>query len=212
MEKEINARLGAGAAAWNRYKYTVFTNKHLSLRSKITMFKVAVIPALLYAAEVWIPTKADLHRITVRYNSYVRQLLGVRWWQHRSTDECLSICHLPRMERYIASRCLRWFGHVSRMPPERMPTWVLKPVFAAEIRGTRKLPNAKQWESHVRDCKVIAINHYPKRQVPRPDDIVQFRDEWRVFSAPIDISHSWNRYERSAFFQLHREGTITVRT
>ena len=47
---------------------------------------------------------------------------------------------LDSMDKYIARRQLRWLGHVSRMPFDRLPRRLLSTIFMASLQETKGCP------------------------------------------------------------------------
>jgi exonuclease III len=211
MDTEISTRVSSAHNAWNKYKYTVFLNKHLSMRTRVMMFKVTIVTALLYGAEAWAPTKDQWNRLEVVYNTLIRKMLGVQWWQHKSTEDVLSIARLPPFERYLASRTLRWQGHVARMSPDRFPTYVTddEEKFEDLPAGVCK-KKALRYASWTQQCQWatrIAVGYYPSRKVPHAKDIILDRDKWRYFTAPNDSGTSWDNEQRSNWINAFTSAT-----
>jgi hypothetical protein len=208
MDAEISTRVSSAHAAWLKYKHTVFLNRHLSLRTRVTMFKVTIVTALLYGAEAWAQTVMQQRRLEVVYNTLIRQMLGVRWWHRRSTEQVLSVARLPKFERYVAARTLRWQGHVVRMPAGRFPKLVMDDSgsFVTAPRGGRVM-NIATWAKQCVKATEIAINYFPSRPVPHATDIIADRTKWRYFTAPNDAGTSWDSSQRSAWIAAHRHGT-----
>jgi len=217
-DAELSARTASAHHAWSKYKYTVFLNKHLSLRTKVMMFKVTIVTCLLYCAETWAPTELQKAKLTVVYNRYLRQMLGVQPWQNRSTDEVLSIARLPPFERYIASRCTRWYGHVQRMGPERIPKILVDRPYPLHADPTLDAPlgpmvarHVKTWAKHLTWSIDQSVKYFPRPMVPFPQDIVADRESWRTFTAPNDGGTSWDLVERQRFFAQFYARSARVR-
>jgi len=217
MDTEVGARVASAHAAWNKYKNTVFLNKHLSLRTRVMMFKVTIVTALLYGAEAWAPTQKHVQRLTVTYNTFLRSMLSIKWWDRRSTTEVLSIARLPPFARYVASRTLRWQGHVARMPLGRFPPLVVDDTTAFRslpvgVTKGKTVPKLSSWKGQCTNAADIAISMYPFRKVPHPADIIQDRDKWRMFTAPTDSGTSWDDKRRNAYLHALRHETTVEET
>ena len=69
------------------------------------------------------------------------------WIHHISTKNLEKELGLDSMNTYIARRQLRWLGHVSRMPFDRLPRRMLSSWLPApRCTGAQRWPMAEQWK------------------------------------------------------------------
>jgi hypothetical protein len=189
LDREIGVRLSTAAKSFAKYKYTAFRNDQLSLESRIRLFQTTVVPALLYAAETWTLTTAQKRRLEVAYNKYVRDILNIRWWQHRTTEEVLRIADLPPFERYLASRTLRWYGHVRRSPPNSLLHYCLTPRIVSIVGNMQ--PSTRLMRC-VNEAINVCVKYYPYAYVPHAEDIVlnqvanlhSYERRWSIVELP----------------------------
>ena len=169
------------------------------------IFKVAVLPALLYCAETWDATEAQLSGLRVQYNNFLRDITGSKWWQYQSTEDLLFTTHMPPFERYTASRVLRWFGHVERMDiTHRDAKLFLSPdLLDCEEQQPTAIRSARRttFKTAVDRAMRTAIQFYPDDFVPTPLDIVTNRVEWRKFSSAHDDGTTWDFKKRTLFYE-----------
>ena len=84
---------------------------------------------LLYGSEHWCLTESMYRKLRVFHARCVRTICRVNLQHvrlHRiSTAELLVRTGLNSIDVYITRRQLRWLGHVSRMPSDRLPRKML---------------------------------------------------------------------------------------
>lgn len=125
LDAEISCRIGKACKVWNGLRGPVFHSKGLRTATKLTVFKGAVLPALLYGAETW-PVKEEHVR---RLQSFLLQCLRQITKQPRHCRKpgyiLLKETKFLPMEIQLRKARLRWLGHVRRMGDERIPLWAL---------------------------------------------------------------------------------------
>ena len=142
--------------------------------AKARYYETCVVAALLYGAEAWRLTKRLRSQLQSFHNMKIRQMAGVTKWHTRRYRIKIEVLEkrlgVQPLEWYLASRALRWVGHVSRMGPERLPMrlafgWVeLKrqsggqaATFASTTKEhlrVLKMPTAeKEWLPLTRDAR-----------------------------------------------------------
>uniref|UniRef100_A0A914X542 Endonuclease-reverse transcriptase n=1 Tax=Plectus sambesii TaxID=2011161 RepID=A0A914X542_9BILA len=90
------------------------------------VFRATTIPALLYGSETWTLLQADSKRLEVFQMRCLRRILGVSLRDKLKNDIIRTRCERqPTIKDQIKQRCLRWFGHVCRMPQHRLPNRAL---------------------------------------------------------------------------------------
>ena len=89
------------------------------------MYMVLVLTVLLYGCEAWALTTRLWQRLQSFHERCVRVIAGVNMWHvqaYRITSaEYLERAGINCIETYVHRRQLRWIGHVSRMPWDRLP-------------------------------------------------------------------------------------------
>ena len=97
------------------------------LITKLKVFKAVLLPTLLYACETWTVYQRHAKKLNHFRLSCLRKLLKIRWQDKIPDTEVLKKAQL------------RWTGHVTRMPDERLP----KKVLYGELQeGKRSQKNA----------------------------------------------------------------------
>jgi hypothetical protein len=86
----------------------------------IKIYKIVILPVVLYECETWSLTLREEHRLRVFENTVLRRIFGPKREEEGSCrkshdDELHSLYSLPNTVRMIKSRRMRWAGHVARM-------------------------------------------------------------------------------------------------
>ena len=111
-------------------------------------YRAIIIPTLLYASESWVITAKDEKALEAFYHSCTRSILGItrkqQFNQYISTQTILHKLHLPPITTLLDQNCLRWAGHVARMPYTRLPRIMLNSwTSKSRPRGAPKLTYAR---------------------------------------------------------------------
>ena len=114
----------------------MFRSPAIDKRVKAVVYKAVVLTVLLYGCEVWGLTKRLWQKLRSFHMDCVRTIGGIHMWHvqeyHISNPTILERTELRNIEVYVYRRQLRWLGHVSRMPWDRLPrkflsSWVYSP-------------------------------------------------------------------------------------
>jgi hypothetical protein len=97
-------------------EYSVFSSYVKHVKSKI--YKVVILPVVLYGCESLSLTLKEEHRLRVFENRVLRRIFGsnrdeVTGGRRKLRNEKLHVS--PSITRMIKSRRMRWAGHVVRM-------------------------------------------------------------------------------------------------
>jgi hypothetical protein len=95
---------------------------------KIKIYKIVILPVVLYGCETWSLTLREEHRLRVFENRVLR-IFGPKReedgsWRKLHNDKLHSLYSSPNIVRVIKSIKMRGAGHVARMEEERF-YWVL---------------------------------------------------------------------------------------
>ena len=98
---------------------TIWSDKHISLSSKIRLMRSLVISVLLYACETWTLTADILKKLQATEMRCFRKLLGISYRDHITNDAVRdrirqAIAPCDDILTTVKKRKLKWFGHVSR--------------------------------------------------------------------------------------------------
>ena len=143
MEREMDRQYGAASAVIRALYRTVVVKRGLSQKAKLSIYQSIFVPTLTYGHELCVVTERMRSRIQVAEMSFLRRVAGlsfIGWGAQTSGGSSEVEPLLLRVERGQ----LRWFGHLIRMPPGRLPLEVFR------ARPTGKRPRGRP-RTHWRD-------------------------------------------------------------
>jgi hypothetical protein len=95
----------------------------ISKNLKIKIYKIVILPVMLYGCKTWSLTLGEEHRLRVSENRVLRKIFGPKReedgsWRKLHNDELHNLYSSPNIVRVIKSRRMRWAGHVACMGGE----------------------------------------------------------------------------------------------
>ena len=105
------ARIAKASAAFGRLRGSVWDRSGIRLDTKLKVFKVVVLPTILYACQTWTVYQRHAKRLNHLHTSCLRIQ-----WQDRIPDT--EVLKRAGMQSVHTLAQLRWTGHVTRMPEE----------------------------------------------------------------------------------------------
>ena len=123
-DDEVTARTAKASVALGRLRTNVWERNGIRLDAKLKVNKAVVLPTLLYAYETW----TVYQRHAKKFNHYLnclRKLLKIRWQDKIPDTEVQKEAKMQSVYTLLKLAQLRWTGHVTRMPGERLPKKVL---------------------------------------------------------------------------------------
>jgi hypothetical protein len=149
---------------------------------KIKIYKIVILPVVLYGSETWSLTSREEYRLRVFENGVLRGIFGPKRkeegsWIKLHNDELLSLHYSPNIVRVIKSRRMRWAGHVARMEEGRG----IYGVLIGRRKGKRPLGRPRRrWEDNIKmDLREIEIDEANWIHLARD------RVQWRAFMNTI---------------------------
>ena len=97
----------------------------LSKNLKIKIYRIIILPVVLYGRETWSLTLREETKLRVLENTVLRRIFGPRRdevtgdWRILHNEDLNDLYSSPNMARVIKSKRMRWAGHVSHMGEER---------------------------------------------------------------------------------------------
>ena len=93
----------------------VLRNRHLSARTKCTLYRAIVVNNLVYGSEAWVPKASQMRRLDVFHLRCLRHILGVSRLDHVTNRAILLKAKTDSVDVIARRYRLRWLGHVGRM-------------------------------------------------------------------------------------------------
>jgi hypothetical protein len=175
------------AAECLRICFSYLSKTHLLSRNvKVKIYKIVILPVVLYGCETWSLTLREEHRLRMFEKRVLRRIFGPRRdeemgeWRKLHKEEFHHLYSTPDTIRQVKSRRMRWAGHVARMGEERK---VYK-VLVGNSEGRRPLGRPRRrWEDGVRmDLRETDLGGVDWIR------LAQDRDRWRdVVSAVMNL-------------------------
>ena len=174
IDKELETRIGKAYSAFSSL-CRLWYNRNIRTCTKIRIYRAAVLTVLLYGCEAWTTTEAQNSRVEAFHQRCLRRILRIQWYKRVTNREVLERARIEPISKFIGNGRLRWFGHLVRMPEDRVPNrlyhWV--PSHGKRSRGRPR----KTWPSCVlNDFRDATGNSQSLRAITK---LATDRKEWR---------------------------------
>ena len=97
----------------------------IRLDTKLKVYKAVVLSTHLYACETWTVYQRHAKKLNHFNLGCLRKILKIRWQDKIPDTEVLKKANMQSVHTLLKLAQLRWAGHVTRMPDERLPKKVL---------------------------------------------------------------------------------------
>ena len=103
----------------------VLSSSFLSKNLKIKLYRIIILPVVLYGCETWSLTLREERKLRVSENSVLRRIFGLRRDEVRGerrklhNEELNNLFSSPNIFQVIKSRRMIWAGHVARRGERR---------------------------------------------------------------------------------------------
>ena len=173
QDAEIDARIGKASAVMRALHYSVVMKRELSKKAKLSVFRSIFVPILTYGHESWIMTDRIRSQVQASEMRFLRRIERLTLFDKVRSSEIRQSLNVEPVLLRIERSQLRWFGHVSRMPQERLP----KQALEAQLNTKRPVGRPRRrWSEQIED---LAWN----RLGLRPNElkaVVEDRGVWRL--------------------------------
>jgi hypothetical protein len=128
------------------------SSRLISKNPKNKIYKIVILPVVLYGCETWSLTLGEEHRLRIFENRVLGKIFGPKReedvsWRKLHNDELHSLYSSPNVVKVIKSRRMRWAGHVARMGEGRVVYRVL--VGRPEDKRLLGSPR-RRWEDNIK--------------------------------------------------------------
>ena len=122
--------------------------RELSKKAKLSIFKSVFVPILTYGHESWVMIQRMRSQVQASEMRFLRRIEGVTLFNKVCSSEIRESLNIEPLLLGIERSQLRWFGHVSRMPQERLP----KQALHAKANGRRPVGRPRtRWTDYIED-------------------------------------------------------------
>jgi hypothetical protein len=149
----------------------IWSDKKISLRSKIRLMRSLALSVFLYACESWTLTAELQRRIQSTEMRCYRKILGIHYTDHITNEEVRrkitnEIGPHEDLITTVKKRKLKWYGHISRTPG------LAKTILQGTVRGNRRRGGQrKRWEDNIQEWTGMGLAESQRA--------VEDRDRWR---------------------------------
>ena len=89
----------------------------ISLSTKLRLYRVFILPVILYGAETWSPTRQLARNLDAFDQWCLRRMLRISWRDRISNEEVRQRTDQPPLTDIIRTTRLKFFGHIARADP-----------------------------------------------------------------------------------------------
>ena len=172
LDNDVNARIGKAASVMSRLNTRVWTNRNLTLLTKLKVYQACVLSTLMYGSETWTTYARQETKLNVFHMRCLRRILNITWKDKITNSEVLRIAKSTTMYAMLSKRRLRWLGHVHRMGKGRIPKDLLYGQLESGTRPTGR-PYLRYKDTCKRDLKSAHI------EVDTWETMAPDRTKWR---------------------------------
>ena len=148
QDEELDTRIGKASAVMRALHYSVVMKRELSKKAKLSIFKAVFVPILTYGHVSWVMTKRARSQVQASEMRFSRKIEGVTPFNTVRSSEIRKSLDIEPLLLEIERSQLRCFGHVSRMPQERLP----KQALLAKANGRRPVERPRTtWTDYIED-------------------------------------------------------------
>ena len=129
IDAEINNRISKASSAFGKMREKVWERRGISLETKLKVYRVVALTTLLYGSETWTVYRRHEKILDHFHLRCLCNLLHICWQDKVPNTEVLQRANFPSITIITRKAQLRWVGHVSGMPDDRIP----KQLFYREL-------------------------------------------------------------------------------
>ena len=164
-ERDIAHTINTGWMKW-RTLSGVLCDAKIPIKTKGTVYKRAVRPAMLYGSECWAVRKCDEQKVHVAEMKMLRWAGGVTRLDRIRNDYIRGTFKVTQIQDKMRESRLRWYGHVMRRNEDHMTRRVMSIEDGVRSRGR---PLTTWTRTITNDLKALDLT----------SEMTQNRQQWR---------------------------------
>ena len=150
---------------------SVVVKRELSQKARLSIYQLIFVPTLTYGHELWVVIERPRSRVQVAEMSFLRRVAGLPFRDRVRSSVIREELGVDPLLLRVERSQMRWFGHLVRMPPGRLPG----EVFRARPTGRRPWGRPRtRWRDYVSQ---LAWEHLgiPREEL---DEVAGEREVW----------------------------------
>ena len=125
IDVEVNNRHSKANYAFERLRKKVWDRRGISQDTKLKVYMSVVLTVLLYACEAWTVYSRHARKLNYIHTKCLRIILSIKWQDMVPDTEVLTQAGTPSIHTLLQTAQVRWAGHVTWMPDDRLPKQLL---------------------------------------------------------------------------------------
>ena len=177
QDEELDTRISKASAVMRALHHSVVMKRELPKKARLSIFKAVFVPILTYGHESWVMTERMRSQVRSQVQAsemrFLQRIEGVTLFNKVRSSEIGKSLNIEPLLLRIERSQLRWFGHVSRTPQERLPKQAL--LAKANERKPVGRPRTK-WTDYIEDLGWNRVGLRPSEMMKVMED----REVWRL--------------------------------
>ena len=167
--RDVDVRISRAWAAFHKLKKRVWRQKAFSIATKIKVYKMTVVPTILYGAESWTLSEVEEERLETTQMRMLRSIMRISLKEHKTNVEIREMAGVVAIRDLVRRSRLSWFGDVMRMEDSRWPKLTMC-GYLAEHNGRGRGRPPLRWSDKVKkDIEQMKVD--PKTCIPLVKDV-----------------------------------------
>jgi hypothetical protein len=183
---ELNKRKFAASRVWGKLYRLIFTRKDLTITTKANIYKLSVLPVLLYTCETWSISKSQLEYLEVYHRRCLRKIAKKSLRDHFSNEKLLTLTKTPSISTFISKSRWHWFGKI--MDNDLVSSWTKQATCGRIREGSRGKGRASlRWSD-----LVLGDGRERLQEIVQQDE----EGDWKCFPKLAKDSYHKNRKKK----------------
>ena len=123
LSREANNRLSKAYSAFGRLRKKVWDGRGISQETKLKVYMAMVLTVLLY--KLWTVYSRHARKLNHFRTKCLRIILSIKWQDMVPDTEVLTRAGIPSIHTLLQKAQVRWAGHVTHKPDDRLPNQLL---------------------------------------------------------------------------------------
>ena len=125
IDVEVNNRLSKASSAFGRLRKKVWDRRGIRQETKLEVYMTVVLTILLYACESWTVYSLHARKLNHFHTKCLRISFSIKWQDIVPDTDVLARAGIPSIHTIQQKAQVRWAGHVTRMPDDRLSKQLL---------------------------------------------------------------------------------------